>query len=88
LEVSFSSLYFSSFSSYWISARYKWRRHGFLPPTTGGGVSPCTGSPRGHLMRCQSAAGFMKPYEGVRAWIFTSFLLFSCTGMAAQGVCS
>jgi hypothetical protein len=35
---------FLLFSSYWISARYKWRRHGFLPPTTGGGVSPCAGS--------------------------------------------
>jgi len=28
----------------WISGRYKWRQHGFLPPTTGGGVSPCTES--------------------------------------------
>ena len=28
----------------WISGRYKWRRHGFLPPTAGGGVSPCTKS--------------------------------------------
>jgi hypothetical protein len=23
----------------WISGRYKWQQHGFLPPTTGGGVS-------------------------------------------------
>jgi hypothetical protein len=52
LEVLFSSLLFSSpsFSSYWISAQYKWRRHGFLPPTTGGGVFPCAGSTeRSHL---------------------------------------
>jgi hypothetical protein len=27
-----------------ISGRYKERQHVFLPPTTGGGVSPCTES--------------------------------------------
>ena len=41
LEIFFSSLYFSS---YWISAWYKWHRNGFLPPATGGGVFPCTRS--------------------------------------------
>jgi hypothetical protein len=42
----FPSLHFTSllFTSYWISAQYKWRRHRILPPTTGGGVSPCTRS--------------------------------------------
>jgi len=33
-----------SSSLLWISARYKWHRHGFLPPANGGGVSPGTGS--------------------------------------------
>jgi hypothetical protein len=37
------------------------------------------------LERYRSVAGYMRPYEGVRVWIFSSFLLFSCTGMAAQG---
>jgi len=36
----------------WISARYKWRRHGFLPPTTGGGVSPCAGSAERSPLSC------------------------------------
>jgi hypothetical protein len=26
----------------WISGRYKWCRHRFLPPTTEGRISPCT----------------------------------------------
>jgi len=28
----FSSVYFFTFLLLWISAQYKWRRHGFLPP--------------------------------------------------------
>jgi len=35
---------FLSSSLLWISARYKWRRHGFLSPATGGGVSLYAGS--------------------------------------------
>jgi len=39
----FSSHLFSS-SLLWISARYKWRRHGILLPTNVGGISPCARS--------------------------------------------
>ena len=45
-RITFGCFLVSLFSSslLWISARYKWRRHGFSPPATGGGVSPCAGS--------------------------------------------
>jgi len=36
----------------WISARYKWHRHGFLPPANGGGVSLCTGSAERSPLSC------------------------------------
>jgi len=44
--ITFGCFLVSLFSSFllWITARYKWCRHGFLPPANGGGVSPCTGS--------------------------------------------
>ena len=42
LDVFYGVLLFLTFL--WISGRYKWRRHGLLPPTIGGGVSPCTES--------------------------------------------
>jgi len=35
-----------------ISARYKWRRHGYLPPANGGGVSPCAGSAERSPLSC------------------------------------
>jgi hypothetical protein len=38
------------------------------------------------LERYRSVAGFMRPYEGVRVWIFFPSLLMY--GIAAQGVCS
>ena len=40
------------FSSYWISAQYKWRPQGFLPPANGGGVSPYPGSADRSLLSC------------------------------------
>ena len=44
--INFGCFLVSLFSSslLWISARYKWRRHGFLPPVNGCGVSPCARS--------------------------------------------
>jgi hypothetical protein len=35
---------FTLLTCLWISGQYKWRRHGFLLPTTGSGVSSCTES--------------------------------------------
>jgi hypothetical protein len=32
LSLVFSSVYFFTSLLHWISAQYKWRRHGFLPP--------------------------------------------------------
>jgi len=41
-----------SSSLLWISARYKWCRHEFLPPANGGGVSLCTGSAERSPLGC------------------------------------
>jgi len=49
----------------WISGRYKWRRHGFLPHTTGGGVSPCTESAVRLLIAHRSVVGLIKSCGGV-----------------------
>jgi len=48
-RITFGCFLVSLFSSslLWISARYKWRQHGFLPSAYGGGVSTCTGSAKG-----------------------------------------
>jgi len=45
----FSALHFFYF---WISARYKWRRHGRLPPANGGGVSQWTASAKWSPLSC------------------------------------
>ena len=42
-----SALYFV-----WISARYKWRWHGFLPSANGDGVFPCAGSAKRSPLSC------------------------------------
>ena len=47
----FPSLHIS-LSLLWISAWYKWRRHWFLPPTTGGEASLCTGSAKRSPLSC------------------------------------
>jgi len=50
--ITFGCFLVSLFSSFllWITAQYKWCRHGFLPPASGGGVSPCTGSAERSLL--------------------------------------
>jgi len=58
----FSLLFFSSL---WIWARYKWRRHGFLPPTNGGEFPCAPDPPKGRLDLYQSVAGLMILYEYV-----------------------
>jgi len=52
--ITFGCSLVSLFSSsvLWITARYKWRRHGFLPPANAGGVSPCTGSAERSPLSC------------------------------------
>jgi len=51
---------------WWISGLYKWWRHGFLPPTTGGGVSPCTKSAVRLLLGHWSVVGLVKLCGGIR----------------------
>jgi len=50
----------------WITSRYTWRRHGFLPPTTGGGVSLCTESAVRLLIEPRSVVGHIKLCRAVR----------------------
>jgi len=61
----------------WISGRYKWRPHGFLPPTTGGGVSPCTESAVRLLIGHWSDVGLITSCSGVCIGFisFVGFLL-------------
>jgi len=53
-RITFGCFLVSLFSSslLWISARYKWRRHGFLPPANGGEVSPRTRSAERSSLSC------------------------------------
>jgi len=91
--ITFGCFLVSLFSSslLWISARYKWRRHGFLPPANGGGVSPCTGSAKRSPLSCTTRLWHLWvrtiAYVG---WLFHSLFafpfLFSCTVYAAQEV--
>jgi len=86
----FSSLLFSSFLL-WISARYKWRRHGFLPPANGGGVSPCTGSTERSPLSCTDRLWdlWVRTIAYVERLFDYSlsfpFIPFSCTGFGSPG---
>ena len=87
---SVSSLLFSSYLLlHWISARYKWRRHGFyhLPISVNGRLSfPVGRIHRTGTVRCQSVAGLLSLYEYVRGMICLmlsfSFLLY---GLCSPG---
>jgi hypothetical protein len=90
----FASLLFSSLLfiySYWISAQYKWRRHGFLPPANGGGVSPCAGSaerlPLSYTDRLWDL--WVRTIAYVERLFDYSlsfpFIAFSCTGFGSPG---
>jgi len=84
----FVSLLFSS-SQLWISAQYKWRRHGFLPSADGGGASLCAGfaerSPLSCPDRLWDSWVCTIAYVG---WLLHSFfpcLLFSYNGFGSPG---
>jgi len=77
---------FSS-SLLWISARYKWRRHGFLPPGTGGGVSPGAGSAERLTCAVPISTGTYW-FVRVPTWnvcLIASFLSFPCTWVCSAG---
>ena len=88
----FSALLFSS-SLLWISARYKWCRHGFLPPANGGGVSLCAGSAERSPLSCTDWLWDLWTHKiAYVEWLFHSlfpFLLFSyMLALAVQEVCT
>jgi len=71
----------------WISGQYKWRQHGILPPTIGGGVSPCTESAVRLLIGHGSVVGLTKVLRRrmhlgyVSSWGFSCFShLCGCPG--------
>jgi len=93
--ITFRCFLVSLFSSslLWISARYKWRRHGCLPPVNGCGVSPCAGSAERSPVSCTDRLWdlWVRTIAHV-GWLFHSLFpfpfLFSCTVYAAQEVCA
>ena len=85
----------SSSSLLWISARYKWRRHGFLPPSEsvkGRWIFPVRRICRMVAIKLyQSVVGLMGSYDCVRRMIvafFVSLSIFSLIlALPAQEVC-
>jgi len=86
----------SSSSLLWISARYKWRRHGFLPPSESvkwRWIFPVHRIRRKVAIELsRSVVGLMGSYDCVRRMIvafFVSLSIFSLIlALAAQEVCA
>jgi len=73
-----------------ISGRYKWCRHGFLTPSNGGGVSPCTKSAVRMLIGRSSVVVLFELCGAVHDNFvpFRGYSLLIYTYVAAQGVFS
>jgi len=86
----------SSSSLLWISARYKWRAHGFLPPSESVNwrwIFPvCRIRRKVAIELYRSVVGLMGSYDWVRRMIvafFVSLSIFSLIlALAAQEVCA
>src|ERR1700681_3965146 len=81
----FPSCFLLLFSSYWISARYKWRRHGFYHLPLEVDFPRAPDPPKGHPRAVPIGCGI---YEAVRGRTSLDlFLLLFMYGYAAQEVC-
>jgi hypothetical protein len=86
---SFSSLLFTSLLL-WISAQYKWHRHGFLPPPETSHVEVefprAPDPPNGYhmvLIGC-GTCGFVR-LRTLNGYLIVSILFYSCTGLCSRG---
>ena len=86
---SFSSLLFTSLLL-WISAQYKWHRHGFLPPPETSQVEvefPCAPDPpNGYhtvLIGC-GTYGFVR-LRMLNSYLIIVILFYSCTELCSPG---
>jgi len=84
---SFSSLYFLLLG---ISAQYKWRRHGFLPPPETSQVEVefprAPDPPNGYhmvLIGC-GTYGFVR-LRTLNGYLIVVILFYSCTGLCSPG---
>src|ERR1700681_3532559 len=76
----FPSCFLLLFSSYWISARYKWRRHGFYHLPLEGDFPRAPDPPKGHPRAVQIGSGIYEAVRG-RTSLDSFFFFSSCTGM-------
>jgi len=86
----FSSLYFFTSLLLWISAQYKWRRHGFLPPPETSQVDVefprALDPPNGYqivLIGC-GTDGFVR-LRTLNGYFIVFILFHSCTGLRSPG---
>ena len=84
------SLFFSSLYFLWISAQYKWRRHGFLPPAEISQVEAefprAPDPPNGYhmvLIGC-GTYGFVR-LRTLNGYLIVVILFYSCTGLYSPG---
>jgi hypothetical protein len=90
LSLFFSSGYFFASLLLWISAQYKWRRHGFLPPPEISQVEVefpiARDPPNGYhmvLIGC-GTYGFARLHT-LNGYLIVVILFYSCMGLCSPG---